>query len=162
MMKRINGSNRRKAIDPLDCRMIELLQKDGRVPNTEIAKRLGISEATVRIRLSRLIEQGVIQIVAVSNPLKLGFEVVGTIRIHVEVRKMDRIIRDLRAIKCLWHIVQTTGGSGIDTEFVLKDLSELSELVFEKSNKIDGVLRTEPTLFLNYIKRSYDWGTALE
>ncbi len=161
-MKRINGSNRRKAIDPLDCRMIELLQKDGRVPNTEIAKRLGISEATVRIRLSRLIEQGVIQIVAVSNPLKLGFEVVGTIRIHVEVRKMDRIIRDLRAIKCLWHIVQTTGGSGIDTEFVLKDLSELSELVFEKINKIDGVLRTEPTLFLNYIKRSYDWGTALE
>lgn len=161
-MKKTNGNHRKKAIDPMDCRMIELLQKDGRVANTEIAKRLGISEATVRTRLARLIEEGVVQIVAVSNPLKLGFEVVGTIRIHVEVRKMDRIIRELKTIKSLWHIVQTTGGTGIDTEFVLKDLNELNALIFEKINRIDGVLRTEPTLFLNYVKRSYDWGTALE
>jgi Lrp/AsnC family transcriptional regulator for asnA, asnC and gidA len=161
-MKKNNANHRRKAIDPLDCRMIELLQKDGRVSNTEIAKQLGISEATVRTRLARLIEEGVVQIVAVSNPLKLGFEVVGTIRIHVEVRKMEKIIRELKGIKSLWHIVQTTGGTGIDTEFVLKDLNELSELIFEKINKIDGVLRAEPTLFLNYVKRSYDWGTALE
>ena len=161
-MKRTNGNNRKKTIDAMDCRMIELLQKDGRVANTEIAKRLGISEATVRTRLARLIEEGVVQIVAVSNPLKLGFEVVGTIRIHVELRKMDRIVRELKNIKSLWHIVQTTGGTGIDTEFVLKDLNELNELIFEKINRIDGVLRTEPTLFLNYVKRSYDWGTALE
>jgi Lrp/AsnC family transcriptional regulator for asnA, asnC and gidA len=161
-MRRTNGQNRKKSIDALDCRMIELLQKDGRVPNTDIAKALGISEATVRTRLSRLIEEGIIQIVAVSNPLKLGFEVVGTLRIHVEVRKMDRIIRELKGIKPLWHIVQTTGGTGIDTEFVLKDLSELRELIFEKVNRIDGVVRSEPTLFLNYAKRVYDWGTALE
>ncbi len=161
-MKRNNGNNRKKSIDAMDCRMIELLQKDGRVANTEIAKRLGISEATVRTRLARLIEEEIVQIVAVSNPLKLGFEVVGTIRIHVEVRKMEKIIRELKTIKSLWHIVQTTGGTGIDTEFVLKDLNELNELIFEKINRIDGVLRTEPTLFLNYVKRSYDWGTALE
>ena len=161
-MKRNNGQGRKKTIDAVDCRMIELLQKDGRISNTEIAKTIGISEATVRTRLQRLIQEEYIQIVAVSNPLKLGFEVVGTIRIHVDIKKMDRIIRELKTIKALWHIVQTTGGTGIDTEFVLKSLGELRDLILEKINRIDGVLRTETTLFLNYIKRQYDWGTALE
>jgi len=161
-MRRNNGQGRNKTIDALDCRMIELLQKDGRISNTEIAKTIGISEATVRTRLQRLIQEQYIQIVAVSNPLKLGFEVVGTIRIHVDIKKMDRIIRELKTIKALWHIVQTTGGTGIDTEFVLKSLDELRDLILEKINRIEGVLRTETTLFLNYIKRQYDWGTALE
>jgi Lrp/AsnC family transcriptional regulator for asnA, asnC and gidA len=161
-MKRNNGQGRKKTIDAVDCRMIELLQKDGRISNTEIAKTIGISEATVRTRLQRLIQEEYIQIVAVSNPLKLGFEVVGTIRIHVDIKKMDRIIRELKTIKALWHIVQTTGGTGIDTEFVLKSLDELRDLILEKINRIEGVLRTETTLFLDYIKRQYDWGTALE
>jgi Lrp/AsnC family transcriptional regulator for asnA, asnC and gidA len=142
--------------------MIQLLQKDGRISHTEIAKTIGISEATVRTRLQRLIQEEYIQIVAVSNPLKLGFEVVGTIRIHVDIKKMDRIVRELKNISALWHIVQTTGGTGIDAEFVLKDLDGLRDLIYEKINRIDGVLRTETTLFLNYIKRQYDWGTALE
>lgn len=161
-MRKNNGSNRRRTIDPLDCRMIQLLQKDGRISHTEIAKTIGISEATVRTRLQRLIREEFIQIVAVSNPLKLGFEVVGTIRIHVDIKKMDRIVRELKNISALWHIVQTTGGTGIDAEFVLKDLDGLRDLIYEKINRIDGVLRTETTLFLNYIKRQYDWGTALE
>jgi Lrp/AsnC family transcriptional regulator for asnA, asnC and gidA len=161
-MRRHNGQGRSKTIDAVDCRMIELLQKDGRTSNTEIAKTIGISEATVRTRLQRLIQEQYIQIVAVSNPLKLGFEVVGTIRIHAEIKKMDRIIRELKTIKSLWHIVQTTGGTGIDTEFVLKNLDELNHLIFDKINRIDGVLRTETSLFLNYVKRQYDWGTAVE
>ena len=161
-MKKTNGRNRRKSIDPTDCRMIELLQKDGRISNTEIAKAIGISEATVRSRLQRLISEEYIQIVAVSNPLKLGYEVVGTIRIHVDIKKMDKIVRELKAIKALWHIVQSTSGTGIDTEFVLKNLDELNRLIFDRINRIDGVLRTETTLFLNYVKREYDWGTALE
>jgi Lrp/AsnC family transcriptional regulator for asnA, asnC and gidA len=161
-VKKNNGPGRKKTIDAVDCRMIELLQKDGRISHTDIAKTIGISEATVRTRLQRLIQEKYIQIVAVSNPLKLGFEVVGTIRVHVDVKKMDRIIRELRTLKPLWHIVQTTSGTGIDTEFVLKSLDDLNRLIFDQINRIDGVLRTETTLFLNYIKREYDWGTALE
>jgi len=161
-MKRNHSQNRRKSIDPTDCRMIELLQKDGRISNTEIAKTIGISEATVCRRLKRLIQEVFIQIVAVSNPLKLGYAVVGTIRVHVDIKKMDKIVRELKGIKALWHIVQTTGGTGIDTEFVLKSLDELNQLIFHQINRIDGVLRTETTLFLNYVKRQYDWGTALE
>ena len=160
-MKRNNSSYKKKMLDQIDCQMIELLQKDGRIPNTEIAKKLGVSEATVRSRLNRLIEEEYIQIVAVSNPMKLGFEIVGNIRIHVDIRKMDKIIKELKNLKPLWFIVQTTGGTGIDTEFVVKSLEELNELIFDKINKIDGIIRTETSLFLKYIKRQYDWGTAL-
>jgi Lrp/AsnC family transcriptional regulator for asnA, asnC and gidA len=160
-MKRINSMAKRKIPDTVDCQMIELLQKDGRISNTDIAKRIGISEATVRTRLNRLIKEKFIQIVAVSDPIKLGFEIVGNIRIHVDIRKMDQIIKELQKLKPLWFIVQTTGGTGIDTEFVVKSLDELNELIFEEINKIDGIIRTETTLFLKYIKRQYAWGTAL-
>ena len=70
-------------------------------------------------------------------------------------------LKELKKLKPLWFVVQTTGGTGIDTEFVAKSLDELNELIFEKINKIDGVIKTETSLFLNYIKRQYDWGTAL-
>ena len=160
-MKRNNSGKKKKMLDQIDCRMIELLQKDGRISNTDIAKQIGISEATVRSRLNRLINEEYIQIVAVSNPMKLGFDIVGNIRIEVDIKKMTKIIRELKKLKALWFIVQTTGGTGIDTEFVAKSLDELNELIFEKINKIDGVIKTETSLFLNYIKRQYDWGTAL-
>jgi len=162
-MKRNNSSNNKKKIlDQIDCQMIELLQKDGRISNTDIAKEIGLSEATVRTRLNRLIQEEFIQIVAVSNPIKLGFKIVGNIRIHVEIKKMEKIINELKKLKPLWFIVQTTGGTGIDTEFVVKSLDELNELIFDKINKIDGIVRTDTSLFLNYIKRNYDWGTALD
>jgi len=160
-MKKNNSTGKKKALDPVDCQMIQLLQKDGRISNTEIAKNMGISEATVRTRLNRLIDEEYIQIVAVSDPIKLGFDIVGNIRIHVEIKKMDKIIKELRKLKPLWFIVQTTGGTGIDTEFVVKSLDELNELIFENINKIDGIIKTETSLFLKYIKRQYDWGTAI-
>jgi len=161
-MKRNNSSTKKKMLDQIDCQMIELLQKDGRISNTDIAKEIGLSEATVRTRLNRLIEEEYIQIVAVSNPIKLGFKIVGNIRVHVDIKKMDKIIGELKKLKPLWFIVQSTGGTGIDGEFIVKNLEELNELIFEKINKIDGVRKTETSLFLNYIKRQYDWGTALD
>ena len=143
-----------------DCGIIELLQKDGRIPNTEIAKILGVSEATVRSRLNRLIENDIIQIVAVSNPLKLGFETVGVIRINVEKRKLRHVISELSKIKAIWFIVQTTGDSDIYTEFAVSSNEELSELIYGEIAGIDGVKQVETTLILNYIKRKYDWGTG--
>ncbi len=161
----MSGNNlppKKKKLDRIDCLMIELLQKDGRISNIDIAKKISMSEATVRTRLNRLIDEGYIQIVAVSNPMKLGFNIVGSIRIHVDIKKMDSIIVKLKTLKPLWFIVQTTGGTGIDTEFVARSLDELNSLIFEKINKIDGVIRTETSLMLKYIKRQYDWGTAIK
>ena len=151
-----------RPLDPVDCELIRLLQQDGRIPNTVLAKKIGISEATVRTRLNRLIQDEVIQIVAVSNPMKLGFEIVGIIRIHVDIHKIDHITKELKKLEALWFIVHTTGGTGIDAEFVVKDIQELNALIFEKINRIDGVNQTETSLILKYVKRNYHWGTALD
>jgi Lrp/AsnC family transcriptional regulator for asnA, asnC and gidA len=151
-----------RKLDPMDCRIIELLQIDGRIPNTEIAKALDISEATVRKRLSRLIDEGFIQIVAVSNPLKLGFETVGIIKINVDVSKLNYVIQELEKIKPIWFIVQATGTTDIYTEFVAKSTEELNDLIYNQIYRIDGVVQTETSLILKYIKRKYDWGTAID
>lgn len=151
---------RDKTLDQIDCHIIEMLQKDGRLPNTVIAKELGISEATVRTRLSRLIQGEYIQIVAVTNPLKVGFEITGSIRINVDIKKFEAVISKLRNLKACWFIVLTTGNSDIYLEFVVNSIGELNELIFEKINKIDGVIRTETSLILKFIKRSFDWGTG--
>ena len=160
-MKKAATPQIKRSLDAVDCEMIRLLQKDGRIPNTVLAKKIGISEATVRTRLNRLIQDEVIQIVAVSNPMKLGFEIVGIIRIHIDIHKMEHITRELQKLDALWFIVHTTGGTGIDAEFVVKDIQELNELIFEKINRIDGVNQTETSLILKYVKRNYHWGTAL-
>ena len=161
-MKKNRVSRKKKPISRTDCQIIRLLQKDGRISNTTIAEKLGISEATVRARLKRLIEDQVIQIVAVSNPLKLGFEIVGVINIQVDIKKAENVIKELKELKELWYIVVTTGSSDINVEFNLRSLDELHILLLEKINKIDGIIRTDTSLIMRFIKRQYDWGTALD
>ena len=137
------------------------MQKNGRISNTVIAKKLGISEATVRVRLKRLIKEEYIQIVAVSNPLKLGFEIVGLIRINVDIKKLEHVTEELKKMKQIWYIIHATGGSDIFTEFVTKSIAELNDLIFNKIYKIDGVVKTETSIILDFIKRRYDWGTSV-
>ena len=149
-------------IDKTDCKIIELLQKDGRMPNTMIAKKLGISEATVRSRLNRLTKEEYIQIVAVSNPLKLGFEVVGMLRIDVDIKKIDAVSKELSKIDQIWYIVHATGSAYIYAEFNAKSIDDLNEVIANKINKIDGLLKTETSLVLKFVKRRYDWKTAID
>src|SRR4030043_1928414 len=121
--------DKKKILDRIDNHIITLLQKDGRISNTDIAKKLKISEATVRTRLKRLIEDEYIQIVAVSNPFKLGFEITGDLYIHVDMKKIDMVIMELKKIKELWYIVMTTGEQNINAEFVVTTLEELNHSV---------------------------------
>jgi Lrp/AsnC family transcriptional regulator for asnA, asnC and gidA len=152
---------KKEKIDQVDCDIISLLQKDGRLSNTTIAKKLAISEATVRTRLNRLLNEGFIQIVAVSNPIKLGFEVSGIISITVDSRRLDSITKALKKLEPVWYVVKTTGSTDIYTEFVLNSMADLNDLIHNKINRIDGVIRTETSIILEFIKRNYDWGTGL-
>ncbi len=161
-MKRSRSKTRIRKIDKTDCDIIKMLQKDGRLSNTTIAKKLGVSEATVRARLNRLIDEEYIQIVAVGNPIKLGFDIVGMIRFEIDLSKVDSIIGELKKLKPIWFIVQTTGNIDIHAEFNIRSLYELKELITKKINKIDGIIRTDTALILDYAKREYTWGTALE
>ena len=130
-------------LDRVDRRMVSLLQKDGRMPIVSIAKELGISETTARGRLKRLIAEDIIKVIAVSNPIRLGFEIIGNIKLGIDLKKKDSILQALKSIDALNYVALTTGGSDIDIEFIAGSLSEFKTLIFERISQIDGVNSVE-------------------
>lgn len=161
-MKKTDRNINKQTIDAVDSRIITLLQKDGRLSNIEIAKKLDVSEATVRTRIKRLIDSKFIQIVAVCDPYRLGFEMTGDLYIHVEIKKLDAVIVELKKYKELWYIIMTSGESTINAEFIARTREELNDLIYNRLSRIDGVLRIETSLIMQYIKRDYGYGTAHE
>lgn len=153
---------KRKGIDSTDSRIISILQKDGRASNTDIARELNISEATVRGRIKRLIDEQYIQIVAVANPFSTGFEIAGDLYINVDMKMIDSVLRELEKIRELWYIVMTTGKTNINVEFIVKSLDELHDLVYNRLSRIEGILNVETAIIMKYIKRDYEFGTAFE
>lgn len=149
-------------IDKLDAGIIALLQEDGRMPYVKIAKSLGISETTVRTRVQRLIDERIVQIVAVGDPFKLGFGMVGTFKIQIDPRKVASVIQALKNIKEIWYIALATGSEHIDTEFNTTSLEDLRVLLYEKLNTIDGILKIDTSILMSYEKRDYNWGTGME
>ena len=158
--KNIVANPPNKKLDRVDCQLIQLLQKDGRMPNNAIALQLGISEFTVRRRLKRLLESDIIKIVAVANPINLGFEIAGNLKIKIDLKKADDVLENLKKIDALIWVALTTGGTDIDADFVARSLKEFQEIVFKKISKIDGVLSTEASLMVDLVKDEHDWGTA--
>ena len=156
------SKDKNKPIDQIDCEIIRLLQQNGRISNREISKKIGTSETTTRTRLNRLIKNGIIQVVAVSNPFKLGFGVIGNSKIRIEVNKMDTVVNELKKIKEIWYIALATGGTDIDAEFNVKSLDDLNALLFEKISRIPGINQIDTSLILRFAKRDYAWGTAMD
>jgi len=146
--------------DSLDCKMIRLLQKDGRISNTAMAQTLGISEYTVRTHLKKILDSGIIRVVAVGNPIDLGFEIAGNLKIRIDLKKADSVLTELKQIDALIWVALTTGGSDIDVEFVARSLKEFHALIFDQISRIDGVVSTETSLMVDLVKDTYDWGTA--
>jgi len=147
-------------LDPVDCKMIHLLQKDGRMSNTAMAQALDISEYTVRTRLKRILGSGIIRIVAVGSPLDLGFEISGNLKIRIDLKKTEQVVDRLREIDEVIWIALTTGGTDIDVDFAVRSMKELQDLLFNKISHIDGVLSTETSLMVELVKEKSDIGTA--
>ncbi|MBW2121965.1 MAG: Lrp/AsnC family transcriptional regulator [Deltaproteobacteria bacterium] len=150
-----------KPLDATDLRIIDLLQQDGRISNIRIARTLGVSEATVRNRLQKLLEEKVVQIVAVCDPFKIGFGIVGSISINIDPKKVNTVLNELNKLQEVWYIALTTGSTDVDIDFNVRSLDDLRVLLYDKITRIDGILRTETSVIMEFVKRRYDWGTAL-
>ena len=128
MSKRATQAKTKK-LDKLDCQIVNLLQDDGRLSNTAIAKELGIAEATVRTRLKRLISEKFIKIVAVGDPYKLGFRTTGNIKIRIDPKKKGSIMKELSHLDEVVRINLMTGNMYADVDFVVIGLDQLNDLV---------------------------------
>ena len=143
-------------IDSLDSKIIVLLQKDGRISNKAMAKNIGVAESTVRARLKRLIDKKIVTITAVSSPFDLGFQTAGNFKINIDLKKKDKIMQELVAIKELWYVVLQTGGTDIDADFIIPSFEDLETLIFEKINRIDGIQKIQTSLIMQYGKHNFD------
>ena len=151
-------STRAVALDDSSKEIISQLQRDGRKSYAEIAKAVGLSEAAVRQRVSKLTDAGIMQIVAVTDPAQLGFHrqaMIG-IRVNGDARK---VANTLTSIEQVDYLVLTTGRFDILAEIVCADDHELREILHGSIRTIDGVVDTETFTYLSLEKEHYDWGT---
>ena len=145
-----------RRVDDLDRRIIEALQDNGRESFRRIAARLGVSEGTVRARYARLTSEGILQVVAVTNPLGLGFEqaLIGVKTSGPPSEVADQISRWPEAD----YVVVTAGQFDLVVELVATDRRGLLELT-NRLRALDGVVSTETFFYLEMWKQLYDWGT---
>jgi Lrp/AsnC family transcriptional regulator for asnA, asnC and gidA len=152
-------NGRSSEVSDLDKRIIEHLQQDGRRPFTQIAAELGVSEAAVRARTNRLIERGIMQVVGVTDPLKLGFQQWAMIGMRVEAGRLIEIAEEIAGFPETDYVVVTAGSYDILVECVAEDNEALLQFLSEKLRKIPGVRETETFVYLRLMKQSYQWGT---
>ncbi|WP_090475005.1 Lrp/AsnC family transcriptional regulator [Nakamurella panacisegetis] len=145
-------------LDDVSKAIIEQLQQDGRRPYATIAAAVGLSEAAVRQRVSRLIGSGVVQIVAVTDPLQVGFSRQAMIGIKAE-GNLEPVVAALTAMDEVDYVVITAGSFDILAEVVCEDDDHLLSLLNQRIRTIDGVRSTESFMYLKLSKQTYTWGT---
>ncbi|MDQ3663401.1 MAG: Lrp/AsnC family transcriptional regulator [Actinomycetota bacterium] len=158
MTRRASGHNHgASSLDSTSKAIIEQLQQDGRRPYAAIGKAVGLSEAAVRQRVQRLIESGAMQIVAVTNPLELGFARQAMIGIRVE-GALDEVSDRLADMTEIDYVVVTAGSFDLLAEVVCESDEELLEILSNRIRTLPGVRSTETFVYLRLRKQTYSWG----
>jgi len=145
-------------LDHVSKKIIEQLQEDGRRSYAEIGKAVGLSEAAVRQRVQKLTDAGVMQVVAVTDPMQLGFH--RQAMIGIRTSGDTRVLADrLAAIDAVDYVVLTAGSFDVLAEVVCENDDELLTLLNSKIRTLDGVTSTETFVYLRLHKQLYNWGT---
>lgn len=145
-------------LDEMSKAIIEKLQQDGRRSYAGIGKSVGLSEAAVRQRVQRLVDSGVMQIVAVTDPMQMGFTRQAMIGIRCQ-GDTTKIAERLALIDTVAYVVLTAGSFDIITEVVCSDDEELLEMLNTEIRAVPGVVTTETLVYLKLVKQQYNWGT---
>lgn len=153
---RRGASTKPPSLDDIDRAIIEQLQRDGRLPYTRIGQAVGLSEAAARQRVQRLVETGVVDIVAITNPLSLGYRRMAMlgVRTHGDITSVARAVEDLHEVS---YVVVTAGSFDLLCEVVVPDDAGLLDLI-TRIRTIDGVISTETFVYLDIAKQTYAWG----
>src|SRR6266513_2462441 len=147
----------RTALDEISKRIIEQLQHDGRRSYASIGKAVGLSEAAVRQRVQRLVDSGVMQIVAVTDPMTLGFHRQTMIGIKCE-GDLERVADHLAHMDEIDYVVITSGSFDLLVEVVCEDDDQLLEIL-SRVRMAPTVTSTETFVYLKLRKQTYSWGT---
>jgi Lrp/AsnC family transcriptional regulator for asnA, asnC and gidA len=144
-------------LDDVSKAIIEQLQQDGRRSYAAIGKVVGLSEAAVRQRVQRLIDGGVMQVVAVTDPLELGFARQAMVGVRVSGR-LEPVADAIAAIPEVDYVVITAGSFDLLVEVVAESDEHLLEVISGRIRDTEGVLSTETFMYLRLHKQTYSWG----
>lgn len=153
-----SGSAAAVHLDEMSKAIIEKLQQDGRRSYAGIGKDVGLSEAAVRQRVQRLVDSGGMQIVAVTDPLQLGFARQAMIGVRCQ-GDTTKVADKLAQIDAVDYVVLTAGTFDAIVEVVCADDNELLELLNTEIRAVPGVISTETLVYLRLVKQQYNWGT---
>ena len=148
------------SLDTTDRAIIAHLQYDGRMPFTEIAADVGISEGSVRRRVKRLRENGVLQIVGVAEPQFLGWAAAAMIGVTVQAGQIDTVAHQIAQFPEVSYLFMASGGFDLFAEVYCRNMDHFVSFLNEKLQQVPGVQRTETFTILKMYKLSYRWGEA--
>ena len=152
-----NPDKNQTLLDDTSKAIIEQLQLDGRRSYAAIGKAVGLSEAAVRQRVQRLTEAGVMQVVAVTDPLELGFDRQAMIGIKAE-GSLEPIADELAKMDEVEYVVITAGSFDLLAEVLCESDEHLLQVLSERVRQIEGVKATETFVYLKLVKQTYSWG----
>lgn len=152
MMKK-DKNRRMSAVDEIDLAILKYLQEDASMPFTEIARRLKLSESTVRKRVERMRREGIIKkFTAIVDPSKLGLNAVAIIGIDVDPSRLLDVAQKLCEIPEIRYVATSTGDHMIIVEAWVRDTKELAKVISEKIGTIDGIKKICPSIVLEKLK----------
>ena len=143
------------AVDEIDLQIIAALQKDGRVAFAQIAEQLNVSPGMIRLRYNRLVEQGYLKVVAITNPLRMGFHAMAMIGIRADGSKILDVAEKISKLEEVIYMIIASGRFDIFAEVVCRDHEHLLRFITEKLSTIDGVRESESFLHLKIVKEVY-------
>jgi len=142
-------------LDDIDYGIVRALQENARLPFTTIAKELGVTEKTVRMRVQQMQDEGVLSLVGIVNPVKAGLNVQTFIQIAVEANKLDDVVATLNDIVEVRLIVLTTGDYQLFIQILVRNYDELAQFLMTKLNKVPGITRVNVINELKIIKSKF-------
>lgn len=145
-------------IDDVDKTILSELQSDGRLPYSKLATVVGLSEAATRQRVNRLTDRGVMQIVAVTDPTKMGYGYQAMVGVNVQGDPRT-VAGQIAEIENADYVVITAGRYDVIVEIFCRDADQMLQIVGQQLRSIEGVERTEILSYLQLVKQTYDWGT---
>jgi len=154
-MENINRSQHAAGIDDFDLYIVEAMRKDGRVAFAQIAQQLKVSPGMIRVRYNRLVELGLIKVVAITNPLRMGYTTMAMIGIRTEGNKMLDVARSVSELEEVIYLIVVSGRYDIIAEVVCRDHADLLRFLTEKLYHVDGVRETESFMHLKIEKEVY-------
>jgi len=145
-------------IDKINLNIVALLMEDGRMSASEIARRIGdVTERTVRYRIERMVEEGLMRISAVVSPQALGFKTVADVFMEVESDMITEVANTAAQFENVSYVACSIGETDVSVQVVAQDTAEVYRFVTEVIRKIPGVRKTTTSIVPLIVKDVYQW-----